>query len=357
MIISIDATTLLLPLAAEAPAQGDTIWTYPLRVPVQETVDHERSSASRIATQLRLRLVQFCNVGANPIANLILTGSDRFHASQHIRNLPKGRTASATIFDLSCWTTPQYHTEQNMVATRQHGERVWKHCAGLIAISGHARRDAMEVLQIPGERIRVIYPGIAERFFSVTPEETARARRKYSLTSPYILYVGCIEPRKNIRGLISAYKGTSSAFQRDIKLVIAGPLGWERGDIHALLTGDPDHIVYLSYVPETDLPGLFGGATAFVYPSYYEGFGLPVAQAMACGAPVICSNRGSLPEIVQDAGIYVDPDSPEQLSAALEQVAGSSESSRVLAGRGKARAAEFRWDRCAVESLRFFHDL
>ena len=111
---------------------------------------------------------------------------------------------------------------------------------------------------------------------------------------------------------------------------------------------------YLGYVPEGDLPGLYGGAAALVYPSYYEGFGLPAAQAMAAGVPVIASNRSCLPEVVGDAGLLVDPASVEELSEAMERVLTRPELARELAAAGRARAARFHWARCAEESLRVF---
>jgi alpha-1,3-rhamnosyl/mannosyltransferase len=261
------------------------------------------------------------------------------------------------VFDLSCWTTPENHTTENIAATRRYGERILKACDGLIAISAHARQDAIEILRIPQERIRVIYPGVAEPFFRVTPRQTEDIRAKYGLHTPYILFVGCIEPRKNVPNLIRAYRQLPASIQRDVHLVLAGPFGWASEEVRNMLTRSGNTVRYLGYVPEPDLPGLFRGATMLVYPSYYEGFGLPVAQAMAAGIPVIASDRACLPEVVGDAGLCINPDSVDELGAAMHRILTSLEFAEALASRGKTRARKFRWSTCAAESLDFFHQV
>ena len=169
--------------------------------------------------------------------------------------------------------------------------------------------------------------------------------------------MGCIEPRKNIPGLIRAWRRLPEKLRRDLQLVVAGPFGWADEEVRGLLMNSGAGVRYLGYVPEPDLPGLFRGASAFVYPSYYEGFGLPVAQALAVGAPVIVSNRSCLPEIVGGAGLCVDPDSEEALTDAIQSTVTGSESTAEAVSRGVARAQAFRWPVCALESLAFFHDV
>jgi alpha-1,3-rhamnosyl/mannosyltransferase len=227
----------------------------------------------------------------------------------------------------------------------------------LIAISSHTRNDAIEILGIPGERIRVIYPGIAETFFEITPEQTNRVRTQYGLDCPYVLFVGCIEPRKNVPALIRAYRNLPEAIRRDVQLVIAGPFGWESQEVRQILTNSGSQVRYLGYVPEPDLPGLFGGATALLYPSHYEGFGFPVAQALAAGVPVITSNNSSLPEVVGDAGLLVDPNCSEELTGVVERLLTQPSLARDLACRGRKRAQLFRWPVCASQSLEFFREV
>jgi glycosyltransferase involved in cell wall biosynthesis len=369
MRIRVDATTLLLQsagvktylhywldsLTKAAITHGDQVRTFPPGLIATGELDHTSSTGASAADRLRLRLVHFANLRHNPALNLFLLGDDVFHCSQHTANPPKYKNFTATLFDMSCWTTPQHHTSQNVAATRRYADRILKRCDGIIAISQHARRDAIDILGIPEERIQVIYPGIAEGFFQVTEPEAAQARVKFKLHSPYILFVGCIEPRKNVAGLIQAWQALPEATRREASLVVAGPFGWESGATRTLLTEGARDVKYLGYVAEADLPGLFAGAAAFVYPSFYEGFGLPVAQAMAVGIPVITSDRSCLPEVVGDAGICVNPDATDDLTAAMYNVLTQSSLACRLAGLGRIRARSFQWGSSAAASLAFFH--
>jgi glycosyltransferase involved in cell wall biosynthesis len=374
MKVAIDATSLLLPgagvrnylhywllaLMQAARERGDLVVTYPARIPLEAILNHQQSSAGSLKTALLLRTVQLLNlVGSreNPLLNLLIPGADVFHCSQHTTSTPSRKKLTATVFDFSCWTTPQYHTAENVAATRRYGETILKSCDGLIAISRYTARDAVDVLGIPDEKVRVIYPGVAESFFRITPQQTAAIAAKYALNSPYLLFAGCIEPRKNVPALIHAYRGLPRSIQRDVHLVIAGPFGWASEDVRLLLDQSGDTVRYLGYVPEPDMPGLFAGATAFVYPSFYEGFGLPVAQAMASGIPVITSNRSCLPEIASDGGILVDPDSIDDLRAAIDRLLTSPDLRKTLAARGRARANDFHWRRAAAESLKLFREV
>jgi alpha-1,3-rhamnosyl/mannosyltransferase len=367
MKVAIDATSLLMPSAGvrnyvhywlsslqEAAGQGrDAIVTYPRNIECPPVLDHEKPPSG---AAWKLRLVQFYNIRRNPLIGLSVFGADVFHASQHVANLPVRMKITATIFDMSCWTCAEYHTAENVAATRRYGEKILKACDGLIAISAHARRDAIEILNLPAERIRVIYPGVAEGFFSAGAEDARRAGAKYGLRSPYLLFVGCIEPRKNVPNLIRAYRQLPESLRRDVQLALAGPFGWAGEEVREMLHSGHG-VRYLGYVPEEDLPGLYRGAAALAYPSFYEGFGLPAAQAMASGVPVIASNRSCLPEVVGDAGLLVDPSSVEELSEAIERILTHPGLAQELASAGRRRAALFHWPRCAAESLAFFHEV
>ena len=375
MRIMVDATSLLLPSAGvktylhywlsamrEASLEtGDVVVTYPPAVRLASLLDHEDSAMRSFGALVQLRLVQFNNLGWglgwNPLVNLAVIGAALFHCSQHTVNLPRQKPVTATIFDFSCWTTPENHTAENIAATRRYGDQILKRCDGLIAISNHARNDAVAFLGIPAERIRVIYPGVADMFYRATEEHADIVRSKHGLDTPYVLFVGCIEPRKNIPKLLQAFARVRESFSKDVNLVIAGPFGWEMESLRRTLTNEGSGVRYLGYVPENDLPGLFRGASAFAFPSFYEGFGLPVAQAMASGVPVIISDRAALPEIAAGNGLTVDPDSVEELAAAIEKILDSPSLSAELARRGRIRSEAFRWAGSAADSLRFFHDV
>src|SRR6202011_2524381 len=163
------------------------------------------------------------------------------------------------------------------------------------------------------------------------------------------------EPRKNVDALLDAWQGFR--LRGDFDLVIAGASGWAGEKTLARLASRPPGVRYLGYMPEDELPGWMAGATAFVYPSLYEGFGFPVAQAMAAGVPVITSNTSCLPEVAGEGALLVDPHSPAEIQAAMEKLVTSQELQQQLRTAGMARAQQYRWDACAHQSLEFFRRL
>jgi glycosyltransferase involved in cell wall biosynthesis len=184
---------------------------------------------------------------------------------------------------------------------------------------------------------------VSEVIFDASPMKRAR---------PYLLYVGTIEPRKNLLTLLDAWKQVTPALREKFELVVAGPVGWSAQETVARIRAEA---TYLGYVPEEDLPGLVAGATAFVYPSLYEGFGFPVVQAMAAGVPVVTSNVSCLPEVAGDAAVLVDPRSASEFAAAVTRLLESAKLRSELGRRGRERARRYRWEACAEESLQFFH--
>jgi glycosyltransferase involved in cell wall biosynthesis len=232
----------------------------------------------------------------------------------------------------------------NRNADESFTANVLRRAARLIAISQNTKADAVRLVGLDAERIDVVYPGVPEVYFGAQARPSGR---------PYVLYVGTIEPRKNVDTLLDAWRGFR--FQGDFDLVIAGASGWAAEKTLARLTSRPVGVRYLGYVPEDELPGLMAGASAFVYPSLYEGFGFPVAQAMAAGVPVITSNTSCLPEVAGDGGLLVDPRSAEDIRAAMEKLLTSPGLQQELRTAGMARAkSEYRWKTCAQKSLEFF---
>jgi glycosyltransferase involved in cell wall biosynthesis len=263
---------------------------------------------------------------------------------------------TATIHDMTCWLMPELHTPANVIADKAFAERV-KRAAGLIAVSENTKRDAVELLNLDPDRVQVIYSGIAEPYFRTTADAVLRVVQKYDLKRPYILYVGTIEPRKNVDTLLDAYQQLPNSIRSDAGLVIAGPMGWASESTRRRLEESKNGVRYLGYVPEDDLPALMAGAIVFTYLSRYEGFGFPVAQSMACGVPVVVSNSSSLPEVAGDAGLLVDPESPSEVAATLDRLLTGAELRSDLSQRGRTRAEQFRWGECARRSLDFFHNL
>jgi len=319
-------------------------------------LDHEDSVANPVTTLARLGLLFFLNRIPNNVTGWISAGSDVFHTCK-VLYPPRRAKLTATIHDLTCWLLPETHSAVNIAADRYFADHVLRRADGLIAVSEATRADAVRILKLPPERIRVIHHGIAEPYFRVTPADAEAVRARHQLAKPYLLCVGTIEPRKNIDRLLDAYQALAPSIREEFDLVIAGPPGWSNTATMARLRQPSAGIRYLGYVAEDDLPGLFAGATAFVYPSLYEGFGFPVAQAMAAGAPVITSNVSALPEIAGGAAILIDPLSVDELRNAMADLLTSPTHRAGLVDAGRGNARRFSWTENARKSVRFFEEV
>jgi glycosyltransferase involved in cell wall biosynthesis len=228
----------------------------------------------------------------------------------------------------------------------------------VIVPSTAAAEDVVHYLQVERERVRVIPMGCEARFQPVgDPGRAAALRRRYDLPARYILFVGTLEPRKNVNILLQAFAQVSAETARDdLALVIAGGNGWGGEDYLATakalkLQG---RVRFTGFVADDDLPDLYRGALLFVYPSLYEGFGLPVLEAMACGTPVITSNRTSLPEVAGGAALLVDPTRPEALVEAMISLMHDGELYRELRAKGLARARAFTWNAVAEQTVAIY---
>jgi glycosyltransferase involved in cell wall biosynthesis len=274
-----------------------------------------------------------------------MPAADVFHASTMIHSPPRKTKLTATIHDMTCRLMPELHTPSHRKADESFTKHVLQRAERLIAVSENTKADAVRLAGLNPERIEVIHSGVPEVYFGAQARPSAQ---------PYILFVGTIEPRKNIDTLLDAW--SSFRFRGDFDLVIAGASGWASEKTLARLASRPAAVRYLGYVPEDELPGLMAGASAFIYPSLYEGFGFPVAQAMAAGVPVITSNTSCLPEVAGEGALLVDPRSASEIQAAMEKLLVSPELRQQLGTAGQARAKrDYRWETCARKSLEFFH--
>jgi glycosyltransferase involved in cell wall biosynthesis len=224
----------------------------------------------------------------------------------------------------------------------------------IIAISSSAKRDAMELLNIPEERIRVIYHGVDHAHFK--PSTSCRPYAKYG---PYFVNIGGRSDNKNQARILEAFAQLARDYP-EVQLYFAGPwldsdLAWLRTSCAKLGLGE--RVKHLGYVPYEDLPSLYGNALAFVFPSLEEGFGLPVLEAMASGAPVITSNRSSLPEVAGEAALLVDPHSASALAEAMRLLLDQPEERQVYREKGVSWAAHFTWQRTARETLKALEDV
>jgi glycosyltransferase involved in cell wall biosynthesis len=195
-----------------------------------------------------------------------------------------------------------------------------------------------------------VIPLAAGRHYRPLDEaEIYPALKRHHIEFPYILYVGSIEPRKNLPRLLVAYAHLRRRGSTRWRLVVAGPRKWKSGPVYDAVARLElaEHVHFAGFVPEADLPALYNGADLFAFPSLYEGFGLPVLEAMACGTPVVTANTSSLPEVAGAAALLVDPSDVEEIAGALRRVLEDPALARDLRERGLARAAQFSWERTA----------
>jgi glycosyltransferase involved in cell wall biosynthesis len=220
----------------------------------------------------------------------------------------------------------------------------------------------METYGIEAERIKAIPLAAPKHFAPVDDQsELQRVRHIYGIDGDYILSVGSIQPRKNLARLIKAYaslRGDHSAAKLP-KLVLVGKCAWLYDQTLRALeeSGVKESVVLTGYVPESDLPALYTGALCFVYPSYFEGFGLPPLEAMKCGAPVIVGNRTSLPEVVGDAALAVDPFDVDAIAQAINLLISNSQLREELSVKGQKRAAAFDWQETARKTLMVYEEV
>lgn len=327
---------------------ADAIRTFP---PLGELgpLTHQRSVAGWWPTFSGLASLAMANHAGIPAAGRSARGADIFHISSLLRNPPRHGRLTATIHDMTCWLMPELHPEANRRADRSFAE-ILKRADAVIAVSQSTKDDSVRVLGLAPEKITVIHSGVSDAFFDVSADAVRRVKERYQLRRRFVLFVGTIEPRKNIDTLLDAYGALVSSLREEFELVIAGPAGWAQRETIERLKGTR----YLGYVPEPDLAPLTAAATVFAYPSLYEGFGFPVAQAMAAGIPVITSNVSSLPEVTGDAALLIDPRSTSELRDALTRLLLSPDLRAERGERGHCQAGEFRWDVCAAKSLLFF---
>jgi glycosyltransferase involved in cell wall biosynthesis len=287
----------------------------------------------------------------------LLPGVNLFHGADHLLPYLARVAGVFTLYDLTYLLTDTASTWNRLYLTLMV-PRFLRSAAGVIAISESGRRDLLRRYAIDPGKVRVVYGGVDARFRPPSAAARAEIRMRYGLPANYLLTVGTIEPRKNLPRLLEAYR-TLIDRGADIGLVIAGRRGWRSGEFFARLDslGLRELVILLDSVPDAGLPALYGAADLFVFPSLYEGFGLPPLEAMACGVPVIASSSSSLPEVVGDAGVLVDPLDAGALASTIEGVLANPDLRERLKAEGAARAARFTWDAAARAIRQVYQDV
>ena len=267
-----------------------------------------------------------------------------------------------SIHDLSFEHLPQTFKRRSRTQLRLTVRHSARRAARILSLSEHTRQDIIETYGVQPQRVTAIPLAAPDHFGPVTDyRELQRVRHNYGIDGDYILSVGSIQPRKNLARLIRAYASLRESGSADKlpKLVLVGKRAWLYDEtLRALVeTKVKDAVVLTGYVPESDLPALYSGALCFVYPSYFEGFGLPPLEAMKCGAAVIVGNKTSLPEVVGDAALAVDPFDVDAIASAIRKLVNDTSLRRELSVKGLQRANEFNWRETARKTLAVYKEV
>lgn len=268
-----------------------------------------------------------------------------------------------TIHDLSFLINKQWFSwRKNIWHKCVNVKTLVKRFNKIIAVSESTAQDLIALTKVESTKISIIYSGLDESFKLIDKSDPRlqAVRQKYNLIKPFILFLATIEPRKNVIGLIQAFELLKKKHQfQDLQLVLAGALGWKAKPIIKRLKDSiyKDDIILLNYIPAEVKPCLYNLAQVFAYPSFYEGFGFPPLEAMACGTPVVASANTSLVEIIGQAGILVEPYNPASLALALEQVLTDEQLAKTLITRGLEQVKKFSWEKTAREYLKLFEEM
>lgn len=228
----------------------------------------------------------------------------------------------------------------------------------IITISENSKKEIVDYYKVDPKDISIVMPAIDHaEYYPRSSEEIAVIKKKYSLPDRYFLFTSTIEPRKNVQGLLDAYAALPKEIQDSYGLVLAGMKGWVDQEIQVRFDKYSHlNIMRTGYVDDEDLPAIYSGATLFVFPTFYEGFGIPPLEAMACGVPVITSNNSSLPEVMGDAGVLLDDLDPRVISQSIATLVGDEKQQKELRTKGLKRAATFSWEKSAADLIAVFEN-
>jgi glycosyltransferase involved in cell wall biosynthesis len=269
---------------------------------------------------------------------------------------PRTMKTVLTVHDLTTILYPESHARINSFRMNLSLLSSFKRIDKIISVSENTKQDLLRIFHISDEKIVTIPLGVDEKFQPKTDSDGIK--KKFGLPDLFILYIGSIEPRKNLSTLVKSFYALKKKGLKH-KLVIAGPSGWKNAQLYDTITslGLTNEIVFLGFVLDDDLPSLYSAAEVFVYPSLYEGFGLPPLEAMACGTPVVTSRASSIPQVVDAAALVVNPLNQGELAEAIKRVLEEEGLAEDLRKRGLKRAKEFSWQDAARKTIKVYEDL
>jgi glycosyltransferase involved in cell wall biosynthesis len=277
------------------------------------------------------------------------TGADLYHNTKNALPLFSAGPKVVTVHDLAHRRMPDTFSRPARLYLEFHTRRAALAADQVITVSRSTRSDLLEAYGLDPARVSVVPNGVSSRYLEVPEEAGRRARRRLGLPDGYVLFAGTLQPRKNPDVVLEAWRSLPDPVRKRVALVFAGRVGW-KSELLRRRIGDAvraENVRLLTDVPDEDLPGLYAGAELFVSPSSYEGFGLTVLEAMACGVPVVAGDSSSVPEVVGDAAVLVPPRDVRAVGRAMAELLSSPDRCAALAQRGRRRASRFTWERTA----------
>jgi glycosyltransferase involved in cell wall biosynthesis len=283
---------------------------------------------------------------------------DLYH-EPNILPMPCDCPTVATLHDLSVIAHPEWHPADRVRQYHRHLNRMLSQCVHLLTGSDYVRQEIVDVLGIAPARVTRVYHGIREGLAPLPANQVAAGLEALGLPPEYLLHVGTLEPRKNLELLMQAFCGLPPAVRSRCPLLLVGKWGWNTATLAALLESEAKQhgVIHLGYFPEEHLPLLYNGARALVFPSLYEGFGLPPLEMLACGGAVLASTAGPLPEVLGAHGCLIDPFDLDGWREAMQRVVLDDDWRQSLRHGATAWAAPFTWQRCAKETYALYRQL
>ncbi|MGZ4031741.1 MAG: glycosyltransferase family 4 protein [Tumebacillaceae bacterium] len=287
---------------------------------------------------------------------------DIYHVPQNGIGLPgkKGCLNVVTVHDLIPYIYPETVGKGYLKIFLSEMPRIMEQSDLVITVSEQSKRDIQRIFQLPEEKIVVTYEA-PESVYKPIPKPDAKefVKNRFGIDSPYVLYIGGFSPRKNVRGLINAFYEIQKDIPEDYKLVLVGKEARDFDDTAMLVEALrlKDKVIFTGFAPVLELPYLYNAADLFIYPSFYEGFGLPPLEAMACGTPTITSNSSSIPEVTGDAALLINPHDMYDLAEKMQTVLNAPDLRDAMRVNGIAQASKFSWEKCARETIAAYEKL
>ena len=278
---------------------------------------------------------------------------DLVHSLAFVTPYANTTPSVVTVYDLSFIHYPEQFPRLRQAYLAGQTRRSCRSARRVVTISESGRQDVHQLFGVPLQRIDVVSPGVDQVYCPGPVNEAAAFRERKKLPEQYVLHVGTLQPRKNIPLLIEAYADLQRA---DVTLVLAGGKGWFYDEIYdrVRVLGLEERVIFPGYVPDTELPLWYNAAAVLVFPSHYEGFGMPILEAMACGTPVVAARTSAIPEVTGDAALLFDPLDKAALSERLATVLDEPEQAATMRERGLSQALGFSWQRAALEMLEVY---